>query len=102
MTIVRADEPSLVSIRLEFLKPFVATNTATFTFTPHPAGTTVTWAMDGRNTLVSKAVSLVLDMDAMIGGDFERGLLALKALAEGADAAGAPRTAALPPGPAPR
>ena len=82
MTIERSVEPSLVAIKLEFLKPFAATNAATFTFTPGPAGTKVTWAMDGRNNFVAKAVHLVMDMNKMVGGDFERGLAALKTVAE--------------------
>jgi len=31
---------------------------------------------------MGKAMSLVMDMDAMIGGDFEKGLASLKALVE--------------------
>ena len=86
MTIERSVEPSLLVIELQFLKPFAATNTATFTFTPTPGGTKVTWAMDGRNNFVAKAVHLVMDMDTMVGGDFERGLAAMKTNAEGATA----------------
>ena len=82
MTIERSEKPSLVAIKLEFFKPFAATNAATFTFTPASAGTKVTWAMDGRNNFVAKAVHLVMDMDKMVGGDFERGLAALKTVAE--------------------
>ena len=40
MTIEKSDKPSLVSIKLEFLKPFAATNTATFTFAPAAAADT--------------------------------------------------------------
>jgi uncharacterized protein YndB with AHSA1/START domain len=82
MTIERSEQPSLISIRLEFSKPFAATNTATFTFVPTAGGTKVTWAMDGRNAFAAKAASLVMDMDKLVGGDFERGLASLKTLAE--------------------
>jgi len=82
MTILESDAPSVVTIRLEFFRPFEATNAATFRFVPAPGGSTVTWAMDGPNTTLSKAISLVLDMDAMVGADFETGLAALKRLAE--------------------
>jgi hypothetical protein len=84
MTIEESDEPSLIVITLEFLKPWTATNTATFTFAPAPEGTKVTWAMDGRNNFMAKAFCLVMDMDKMVGGDFERGLAAMKAAAEAA------------------
>ena len=84
MTIEKSDAPSLVSIKLEFTKPFAATNAATFTFAPVPEGTRVTWAMDGRNNFAAKAMQLLIDMDKMVGGDFERGLAALKSVAESA------------------
>jgi hypothetical protein len=42
--------------------------------------------MDGRNGFTGKLIALLMDMDAMIGADFEKGLAALKAAAE-ADAA---------------
>lgn len=48
------------------------------------------WSMDGRYNFMTKAVSMVMDMDKMIGNDFEAGLAALKAEAE----AGARATAA--------
>jgi len=82
MTIVKSEPPSLVSIKLEFMKPFAATNAATFTFIPVAGGTNVTWAMDGRSNFVVKAMSLFVDMDKMIGTDFEHGLAALKTVAE--------------------
>jgi len=87
MTIVTSDEPSRVAIKLEFFEPFAATNDATFTFAPAPHGTKVTWAMDGRNNFMGKAISLVMNMDRMIGGNFERGLADLKTVAESASEA---------------
>jgi uncharacterized protein YndB with AHSA1/START domain len=84
MTIEKSERPSLVAIRLEVLKPFEATNTATFTCVPVPEGTKVTWAMDGTNNFVAKAASLFMDMDKLVGGDFEKGLAAMKIAAESA------------------
>jgi hypothetical protein len=105
MTIEKSEKPSTVGIKLEFLKPFEATNTTTFTFAPAPGGSKVTWAMDGENNFVSKAMSLVMDMDKMIGPDFEKGLAALKVAAEAAPrsappAAAVPTQLAVPPQPA--
>jgi hypothetical protein len=82
MTIENSEPPSLVSIKLEFLKPFTATNTTTFTFIPTERGTRVTWSMDGENRFLMKCASLFLNMDKMIGRDFERGLMALKIVSE--------------------
>lgn len=82
MTIEKSVEPTEVQVKLEFIKPFAATNTATFTFAPAAGGTRATWAMDGRNNFMAKAASLFMDMDKLVGGDFERGLAALKSVAE--------------------
>ena len=84
MTIEKSDKPSLVVIKLEFTKPFAQTSTATFTFVPVAEGTKVTWAMDGESNFVGKAFSLFVNMDKLLGSDFERGLAAMKANAESA------------------
>ena len=72
-----------VLIALEFLAPFQASNTATFTLVPGAAGTKVTWAMDGPNPLMSKLIGLVMNMDEMIGDQFRKGLDTLKEQVEG-------------------
>lgn len=82
MTIERSQAPSLVSLKLEFFKPFTATNAGTFSFVQTPGGTRVTWAMDGQNGFAAKAASLFMNMDKLVGTDFERGLVAMKAAAE--------------------
>lgn len=86
MTIEKAEPASKLSIRLEFIKPFQAVNTATFRFVPSGAGTTVTWAMDGENNFFGKAISLFVGIDELVGTDFERGLSALKGVVENKDA----------------
>jgi hypothetical protein len=95
MTIEKSTAPSLIAIKLEFIKPFTATNTATFTFAPSPDGTKVTWAMDGNNGFVAKGASLFMDMDKMVGDDFERGLASMKTVAEAAAKANPGANAAL-------
>jgi hypothetical protein len=89
MTITESRADEFVGIRLEFLKPFKATNQTEFSFVPENGGTTVRWVMTGKNNFISKAMCLFMDMDKMIGGDFEKGLAGIKAAAE-ADAASAP------------
>ena len=42
----------------------------------------LTWSMDGENNFGSKAAGLFMDMEKMIGSDFEKGLADIKALAE--------------------
>jgi uncharacterized protein YndB with AHSA1/START domain len=83
MTITESRPPELVRINLEFIKPFASTNLTEFTFKPEGNQTSVTWTMSGEKNYISKAVCMFMDMDKMVGGDFEKGLAALKALAEG-------------------
>jgi hypothetical protein len=82
MTIIASEPPARVGIKLEFLKPFAATNTADFTFVPAGNQTTVTWAMFGENNFMAKAIGLVMSMDQMVGGQFEKGLADLKSIVE--------------------
>ncbi|RYZ33881.1 MAG: polyketide cyclase [Myxococcaceae bacterium] len=83
MTIVESQPGARVVLKLEFFKPFEATNQATFTLTPENGGTRVSWAMEGENTLMGKVMSLVVNMDTMLGKEFERGLANLDATARG-------------------
>ena len=87
MTILESRAPEQVGIQLEFIKPIAATNTAEFSLKPEGDGTSVTWSMAGKNNFAGKAFSLFVDMDAMLGGDFEKGLAAMKAAAEAAPSA---------------
>ena len=85
ITDMRADaECGLISIKLDFLKPFKASNTAEFLMTPTTAGTDLTWAMFGPSPLVSRLMGLFMNMDKLVGKDFEAGLAALKRNAEAA------------------
>jgi hypothetical protein len=93
MTITGEKPPEQLVIRLEFLKPWTQTSTTVFALAPEGAGTRVTWAMSGENGFVGKAMSLFMDLDKMVGPDFEKGLAALQALAE-AEAARAPAASA--------
>lgn len=82
MTITDSKPGELIKIKLEFIKPFAATNATVFTFKPQGNQTAVTWTMDGDNNFVGKAFSLVMNMDKMVGGDFEKGLAQMKTVAE--------------------
>lgn len=77
------DEFRRIAIRLDFIRPFAARNTAEFVLAPEAGGTRVTWAMSGPQPFIGKLMSLVFSMDRMVGGDFETGLTRLKTAAEG-------------------
>jgi hypothetical protein len=82
MTLIESRPNELVRIRLDFVKPMQATSTAAFTFTPQGERTAVTWTMTGHNNFIAKAVCLFMNMDRMVGGDFEKGLENLRAVTE--------------------
>ena len=82
MTIAESRPAELVRIKLEFLKPFAATNTAEFSFKDEGGRTALTWSMRGQNNFIGKAMCLVFDMDKMVGGDFEAGHAGIKAIVE--------------------
>jgi hypothetical protein len=84
MTVLESRPGDLVRIKLEFLKPFAATNTADFTFQPEGDQTVVTWSMTGKKNFMTKAFSLFMNMDKLVGGDFEKGLAQMKSVAEAA------------------
>ena len=71
-----------ITIKLEFVRPFAGTNTAEFGFTPKGDQTEVTWSLAGHKNFMSKAVCMFMDMDKMVGGDFEKGLGKLKSVVE--------------------
>ena len=82
MTILESRPGELVRIKLEFFKPFAATNTAEFSFKPAGDATQVTWSMAGQNNFVARAVCMFMNMDRMVGGQFEQGLAQIKAIVE--------------------
>lgn len=82
MTVTQSRPSDYVEINLEFIKPFAATNTTEFTFKNDAGRTNVAWSMYGKNNFMSKAVCLFMDMDKMVGADFEKGLAQMKALVE--------------------
>jgi hypothetical protein len=82
MTIVESRPSELVRIKLHFLKPFEDTATTDLAMTPEGDGTKVTWTMDGEHDFMSKAMCLFMDMDAMIGGNYETGLANMKKIVE--------------------
>jgi hypothetical protein len=84
MTITDSHATDLIKIKLEFIKPFAATNATDFTFKPQGNQTAVTWTMSGDNNFIGKAFGLFMNMDKMIGTDFEKGLAQMKAVAEAA------------------
>lgn len=76
------------SVKLEFTEPFASTSTTEFVLKPAGNGVTVDWTMIGQNNFMGKAFSLFVNMDKMIGADFEKGLAQMKSVAEARGAEG--------------
>jgi hypothetical protein len=74
MTITDCRPVEVIHLKLEFFRPFKATNTTEFTFKSEGGQTQVTWSMFGKNNFMGKAFSLFMNCDKMVGGDFEKGL----------------------------
>ncbi len=84
MTLTESLPSELIRFKLDFRKPMTGTNTAEFAFKAEGDKTVVTWSMSGHNNFLSKAVSLVMNCDKMVGGQFESGLANLKPIVEAA------------------
>lgn len=89
MTILESKPSEHVRMKLEFIRPFPDSCNVDFALKPEGDKTSLTWTMSGRNEdFVSKAFCLVMNMDKMVGGDFEKGLASMKAIVEAPASAG--------------
>jgi hypothetical protein len=82
MTITKSLPNKMVSISVDFAKPFEAHNVNEFTLEPAGASTKVTWTMNGTNLYVMKIMSVFRNMNSVVGRHFESGLHNLKTVAE--------------------
>ncbi|MBL8242446.1 MAG: SRPBCC family protein [Bryobacterales bacterium] len=86
MTITESVPDKQVLIRLEFIKPFASVANTRFSMQPaagETSATTIEWTMSGENDFITKGFMLAMGgMDKAVGGDFEKGLAQMKALAE--------------------
>ncbi len=78
MTILESNPDSRIDVQLQFIKPFAATNKAIFTLVQAGTSTKVTWAMEGNKNFMMKAFGVFMNMDELVGTDFERGLAAMR------------------------
>lgn len=102
LEIVDSHPTSEIDLKLEMQKPFAAANLIVFTLSPasdetpsrsgwwfsrllgfgsnEPQRTLVTWTMIGKNTLISKFMSIFMNCDKIVGSQFEEGLTNLQSL----------------------
>jgi hypothetical protein len=81
-TITQSVPGQLVRLKLEFLKPMTATNTAEFTFQSDGSQTVVAWSMLGKNSFGGKVFGLLMNCEKMCGNQFDKGLANMKAMVE--------------------
>jgi hypothetical protein len=87
MEITQSVPGALVTVRVDWVKPFAATNMNEFilendaTSSAAPS-TKVIWKMQGTNVFVMKLMSVFMSLDRMMGKHFESGLDNLKAISE--------------------
>jgi hypothetical protein len=82
MEILDTSVPTRIVIKLDFFTPFEGHNTAEFTMLPQGDVTSVTWLMRGPAPFMAKVMHLLMNIDKMVGKDFEAGLANLKRLTE--------------------
>jgi len=97
MEIVESSSSKTV-IKLDFKAPMEANNVTEFLLIPQDGGTEVRWLMSGPTPFMSKVMQVFMDIDAMVGKDFEKGLVDMKAAAEKSAASLMPTASNVPAG----
>jgi hypothetical protein len=83
LSILESTPDKQVKLKVEFLRPFASTSIADQTLSAEGPQTKLTWGMNGTHNFISKLFCLFMNMDKMIGKDFEKGLNNLKTIVEG-------------------
>lgn len=83
MAITAAEPAKALIVDLHFLKPFEARNVTEWLVEPHADGATVRWVMHGPQPFVSKLMGVLMNMEKMLGQNFDEGLQNLKRVMEG-------------------
>jgi len=82
MEITDTSAPSKVIIKLDFITPFEGHNIAEFTLEAKGDSTDVTWTMYGPCPYKMKIMHVFMNMEKMVGKQFQTGLTNLKVIAE--------------------
>jgi hypothetical protein len=82
LTIIESDPHKHIGMNLEFTRPFKCNNKVDFDLIPEGNMTKVIWKMNGKNNFMGKLMCIFMDMDKMVGSDYEKGLASLKKIVE--------------------
>lgn len=99
MTLIDLQPDKMVKYRLNFLRPMEGENEVLYVLSDQNGDTHFTWTMTGKANFAQKAVCMFMNMDEMVGSQFEKGLANLKQLAE-TPAETSPEAPAVAPAPA--
>jgi uncharacterized protein YndB with AHSA1/START domain len=78
-TVVEVENPKRVAIQLAYERPMNMRQLAEYLVQPGKDGTTtVTWRVSGESPLVGRLMCMFINMDKMVGSNFEKGLANLK------------------------
>ncbi len=80
--VVESQPGLLVVTRLTYEKPMQMVQLAEISLTPKDGGTVVKWSVTGQNNFMGRLFCFFMNMDKMVGGEFEKGLTKLKAMTE--------------------
>lgn len=81
--ILAIQEEERIDYALRFFEPFKSDDTAYMTFTEqNPEETRVAWGFDGYMAYPMNLMLLFMDMEEMLGDDFEEGLKGMKEILE--------------------
>lgn len=81
--IVESTQDQNVKYELTYLQPMEMSQGADITLTKQNEGTIVRWSVNGHNNFIGRFVCIFMNMDKMVGAEFEKGLAKLKSLVEG-------------------
>ncbi|MCX6119129.1 MAG: SRPBCC family protein [Proteobacteria bacterium] len=72
----------LVRSKLTYLEPMNMEQEATTTIENAHGLTIVTWSVTGKNSFLGRLASIFINMDQIVGSEFEKGLVKLKSIVE--------------------
>ncbi|MFZ2162395.1 MAG: SRPBCC family protein [Sideroxyarcus sp.] len=82
IAIIGSEPNSRIAFDLHMIEPYEGRNHVVIALKAAGDTTTVTWILEDRHTYFLKLLGLFINMDKMIGRDFETGLAKLKSVAE--------------------
>lgn len=82
MTLTESRPAEAVTIKTDFVKPFVGNSYSDFSLKAEGSGTAVSWTISGQHDFIAKAIGLFVSMDKVLGGEMEKGLASMKQLVE--------------------